>query len=207
MTYESSSPGTGLGFWEGLKRLLSAGSFGVSAPGEPRYRHADLSTLRVGDGFVDRVDRQVVARMAPRVDGLLSDKLLDHHFIALASRGSELWPMLRWLNNQPVRELKRIDDPQQLIGATPPPSAGPSMAIIDLDQFQIEVDAITKLMFYRRLNPTVPVIIASKTFARHEFTGERWAIADACLKLPVTSVTFALAIGAAETNRRARRLT
>lgn len=78
------------------------------------------------------------------------------------------------------------------------------LLVIDIDSFDSASRAVTCLSEFRRRKPAIPVVIASRDFARNDFSTERAAIADASLRLPCTSVSLALGVGAAVANNGLR---
>ncbi|MFA5580950.1 MAG: hypothetical protein WDA25_03240 [Paracoccaceae bacterium] len=79
-------------------------------------------------------------------------------------------------------------------------TAQPRIVLIDIDSFPDTEDAVDTLLAQRRFEPETPLIIGSTTFARHDFSSERRAIADASVRLPVSPAALRLAIGSAVNN-------
>ncbi|SPJ29200.1 hypothetical protein [Falsiruegeria mediterranea] len=78
---------------------------------------------------------------------------------------------------------------------------------IDIDTFEETVNVVEKLLSLRQKKPSLSIVILSRTFARNDFSIVRQAIADCSLKLPTTTMTLGLSIGAARSNARARQYT
>lgn len=78
------------------------------------------------------------------------------------------------------------------------------VVIIDIDGFDSTVEAVNALLAFRAAHPGAAVVIGSAYFARHDFSGERRAIADASIRLPIGRAVIALAISSAITNNDAR---
>lgn len=76
----------------------------------------------------------------------------------------------------------------------------PRILLIDIDSFPDTEDAVDSLLAQRRFAPHTPLIIGSVTFARHDFSSERRAIADASVRLPVSTAALRLAINSALRN-------
>ncbi|SLN24939.1 hypothetical protein TRL7639_00835 [Falsiruegeria litorea R37] len=82
-----------------------------------------------------------------------------------------------------------------------------TVLFVDIDTFEETVNVVDKLLSLRQKKPDLSIVILSTTFARNDFSIVRQAIADCSLRLPTTTMTLGLAIGAARSNALARRYT
>lgn len=77
------------------------------------------------------------------------------------------------------------------------------VVVVDIDAFQSTSEAVDGLLALRAAYPRAAVVIGSAFFARHDFSGERRAIADASIRLPIGRAAMALAISSAIANNDA----
>jgi hypothetical protein len=79
------------------------------------------------------------------------------------------------------------------------------LLVVDIDHFPRTTDVVDSLLSFRKRHPGVVVVIASTTFARHDFSTERRVIADASVRLPCGNSALGLAMSSALDNNRYAR--
>lgn len=75
--------------------------------------------------------------------------------------------------------------------------------VVDIDcctRINSLFDVITSLVDFREEAPSIPLIIVSSEFKRHDFGSERLQVADASLRSPLEYRTFIEAVFEARTN-------
>lgn len=75
------------------------------------------------------------------------------------------------------------------------------LLIVNIDALDDVTLTVERMLALRMLLPDVPVVLASETFKKNDFTTERTAITDASLRLPCSEAALAIAIEASVTNR------
>lgn len=79
-------------------------------------------------------------------------------------------------------------------------------AVVDVDVLARTGASLETLIDLRNRFPDLIVVTASRNLNRHDFTGDRIAIADASVRLPASRISLGLALSAAATNNLARLL-
>lgn len=79
------------------------------------------------------------------------------------------------------------------------------LVLIDCEFLGEFEDVVEYALGLRLRAPTLPVLVASRLFARHDFSTQRSAICDCALKLPCSRSALFLGLSAAMDNRASRR--
>lgn len=175
-------PGQSIGL---LARLKSAFGF----ENEPRSRRSATGFLQ--DKPLTTIDTVSATRISSKCIYVISSEnqtLFQHAATAAANANS-------------IVELSGIDEVKQRIQAA---GHGRSVLVIDIETLGDTSEAVEQLLEFRRDAPGVPVILCSRTFARHDFSMTRSAIGDASVRLPCDAVSVALALGHAIENNQKR---
>lgn len=130
---------------------------------------------------------------------LVSPKVRGRDILIVADRTRGLWNRAGVFDGI-ARSVSRSPELREVLAGRNESLDRRSVLVIDIDSFESLQEAVRALHSFRRRRPEIPVLIASATLARNDFSTERCSIADASLRLPCTSVSLALGVGAAVAN-------
>lgn len=128
-----------------------------------------------------------------------SDAMSSRDFFIIGRDGEGFVQHLNWLFEE-AHNVTILSNPEVGNDLFAPGHWRQRFLMVDIDDFATTDEAVSFLETFRKHEPSTPVLVGSKTFARHDFSCERAMIADASVKLPAGRVSFALAIASAINN-------
>jgi hypothetical protein len=143
-------------------------------------------------------DRRAAPAPAGTTD-LLGPNVAGRHTVILANETSVLHSHATWFDDATdgCTTLARPENVGTLLGKN---RVGDAILIVDLAVFPRLAKAVEWLHAFRYDHPDVVVVAGFEQFPWHDMTCERFLMADASVKLPVTRTALALAVSAAMTN-------
>ncbi|MCR8726658.1 hypothetical protein [Frigidibacter sp. ROC022] len=150
-------------------------------------------------GFLGREERDV--RDVPRVRAdedagfelLRRGALSDRKILVVGRAGGELMPLVLGMTEYAI-DVRHFDSFEAAAHLVWERTQSEYVIVVDIDTFSSTSAAVEALRLFRQAHPGTVVVIASAFFARHDFSGERRAIADASVRLPCGRVGISLAI-------------
>lgn len=129
------------------------------------------------------------------------DLLLGHVVLICADRDSDVVMMRDWISQLGGKTI-RIP---RLSSVLPHLSCAPDarlMLVLDAPMGSDLDQLISECYRLRLRRPNMPIVLTSPTFGRHDFSTDRRAICDVCLRDPVTRLAFTFGLSAALSNNR-----
>ena len=170
-------------------------------------RQADTAPQSLFDRLSRTAERKIDARDNRGPQGaarhLLGEAVLQRRALIVAPADSAIHEHANWL----AEHMRGVRLHPTLTAAVHDAwlACDDTVLVIDADMFRDMNEAVDVLMPFRREHPDQVIVIASRSFAAHDFSCERAVIADASLRLPLTGPQLALGLGAAISNHASIR--